>query len=219
MTTSEILVKRVATYVKSKLWGEPTGHDWYHAQRVLRMARILQREEGGNLSVIELAALVHDLGDYKKHDYNEYKGNLVLDAMMDILEINRDTQRRIMRIVSESQYKGSETKVPSTIEGKIIQDADWLETVGAIGIARGFATGGQIGRMMYDPDIKPRTGLNKLDYQKKKYEGTSLNYFFEKSLRLSEMMNTKTGKKIAKRRSEFLLSFIDEFIAEWNGIR
>ena len=213
------LIKRVAVYVKSQLWKENTGHDWHHVKRVLRMARILHKEEGGNLMLVELAALLHDLGDYKKHDYSEAKGNLILDAMMDILEIDRKIQETIMELVIESQYHGDETRVPSAAEGKILQDADWLDTVGAIGIARAFATGGHSGRVIHDPTIKPRTKLSKLDHQRKVQDSTSLNYFFEKSLKLPAMMNTKTGKIIAMQRIEFLKLFIKQFLAEWEGER
>jgi len=211
------IIKRVATYVKSHLFEDNTGHDWHHVVRVLRTARILYKEEGGNLMLIELSALLHDLGDYKKHDYSEKKGNLVLDAMMDILEIEREVQEEIMRIVIESQYRGEETEEPSTMEGRILQDADWLETLGAIGVARAFATGGYAGRLIHDPKIRPRTNLSKLDYQKKVKESTSLNYFFEKSLKLPDMMNTKMGKQIAIQRIEFLKKFIKQFLAEWEG--
>ncbi|MFH1789574.1 MAG: HD domain-containing protein [bacterium] len=213
------IVKKTAIYVKSKLMAEPTGHDWYHVERVWRMAKILQAEEGGDLLLVELASLLHDLGDYKRHDFSETKGNLVLDAMMDILDIDKETQSKIMQIVIESQYKGDETMSPSSLEGKIIQDADWLEALGALGIARSFATGGLVGRMMHNPCINPRKNLSKLDYQRKKYEGTSMNYFYEKSLRLPEMMNTNTAKKIAYARVEFMKNFIQEFLDEWEGVK
>ncbi len=219
MTYDSQLVRRVAKYVKSQLCKEHTGHDWYHAGRVIKNARILQREEGGDLMLIELSALLHDLGDYKKYDFNETKGNFALDAMMDILEINRHLQEDIMSIVIKSQYKGNETKTPNSIEGRIIQDADWLETLGAIGIARAFATGGQARRMLYDPTIKPRANLSKLDHQRKKTSGTSINYFFEKSLKLPNMMNTPTGKKIARHRVKFLKFYIKQFLSEWDGER
>lgn len=207
---------KVSNYVKIKLLNEPTGRDWYHVDRVRRMSRVLQAEEGGNLFLIELAGLLHDVGDYKKHGLNELKGNLVLDAIMDILEIDNEIQTMVMRIVSESQYNGIETKSPGSIEGKIIQDADWLECIGAIGIARSFAIGNDFGRPIYDPNRQPRPVLNRIDYQKKKFEGTSFNYFYEKSLKLPAMMNTKTGKRIAIARAKFLEEYIKQFLKEWN---
>jgi len=213
------LIKRTEIYVKDKLSGEHTGHDWYHVQRVRRTAMRIQKREGGDAFIVELTALLHDLGDYKKHGFSESKGNLVLDAMMDILEIERDLQKRVLRIVSRSQYKGDETKKPKTLECRIIQDADWLESLGAIGIARTFATGGTIERPIYDPDIKPRKKLSRIAYQKRKHEGTSFNYFYEKTIKLPKMMNTQTGKRIAERRVKFLKIFMEEFLAEWEGER
>ncbi len=211
------LIRKVATYVRSQLGKEHTGHDWFHAKRVLLMARRLQAEEGGDLMLIELSALVHDLGDYKRYDYSEAKGNLVLNAMMDILEIEREVQKKIMEIVIQSQYKGTDTKTPNSIEGRIIQDADWLDTLGAVGIARNFATSGDSGRVIYNPSIPPRANLNTIDYQKKKMESTAFNYFFEKSLRLPTLMNTETGRMIAGRRIKFLKLFIRQFLDEWDG--
>jgi len=213
------LVRRVATYVKSHLYKEHTGHDWFHALRVLEMARRLQKEEGGDLMLIELSALVHDLGDYKKYDFSESKGNFALTAMLDILDIERSIQEKIMKVVIQSQYKGRETKSPDSIEGKIIQDSDWLETLGAIGIARNFATGGHAGRVIYNPTIKPLSDLSKLDYQRKKSESTSFNYFFEKPLRLLNRFNTNTARKIATQRIKFLKLYINQFLGEWEGKR
>lgn len=210
------LLDKVSNYVKVKLINEPTGHDWYHVDRVRKIGRILQAEEGGDLFLIELASLLHEVGDYKKHGLNELKGNLVLDAIMDILEIDSEVQRKIMYIVIESQYKGIETKSPESIEGKVVQDADWLECVGAIGAARSFALGSDFGRPIHDPSRKPRPVLNRIDYQKKKFEGTSFNYFYEKSLKLPAMMNTKTGKKIAIARAKFLEEYMKQFLKEWN---
>ena len=211
------LIKRVAVYVKAQLYSEHTGHDWYHVRRVLKTSQILQNEEGGSLMLVELSSLLHDLGHYKRHEYNEAKGNLVLDAMMDILEIDRHVQKKIMTIVHESQYRGDSTKTPTTIEGKILQDSDWLETLGALGIARAFATGGSAGKLIYSPEIRPRTNLNQLSYQRKKTESTSFNYFFEKSLNLPNLMNTETGRRIATQRVDFLKKFIRQFIDEWEG--
>ncbi len=211
------LINKTAEYVKNKLLNEATGHDWYHVERVRKMARKLQAVEGGDLALVELAALLHDLGDYKQYEFDITKGNLVLRGMMDILEIDDETQKKIMQIVDESQYKGDETKAPSSLEGKIIQDADWLDALGAIGIARTFATGGRFKRVIHDPQRKPRKRINKDDYQRRKAEGTSLNHFYEKVLKLPALMNTKVARAIAEKRMKFIEEFIEEFLAEWNG--
>jgi uncharacterized protein len=197
------------------LSGEPTGHDWFHVERVWKTALKLHEQEGGDKELIELSSLLHDLGDYKFYGLSEIKGNLVLRGMMEVMEIESVLQEKIMKIISESQYKGDETKTPSTIEGKIIQDADWLDALGAIGVARTLATGGNIGRMIYDPNIKPRQRLSRRDYQMKKTESTSVNYFYEKTLKLPDMMNTETGKKKAQKRIKFVKFFLEEFLEEW----
>jgi len=211
------LVQKTAQYVKQKLFSEPTGHDWYHVERVWRIAKELQKKEGGDSEIIELAVLLHDLGDYKQYNFNETKGSLVLHGMMDILEIEEELQEKIINITLEAQYSGDDTKTPSSIEGKIVQDADWLDALGAIGIARVFATGGSIKRVLHDPERKPRKRLSKVDYQRHKQEGTSYNYFFEKILKLPKMMNTPTAKKIAQERVKFVKDFIRQFMSEWEG--
>lgn len=211
------LIEKTAEYVRAKLGNEHTGHDWYHVERVWKMAKRLQKEESGDLELVELTALLHDLGDYKQFQFNETKGSLVLHGMMDILEIDEMTQEKILDLVSEAQYNADETKSPSSLEGKIVQDADWLEALGAIGIARTFATGGSIKRIIHDPKRRPRKKLTKKDYQERKQEGTSVNYFYEKVFKLPSMMNTKTAKAIAEKRVEYIKNFIEEFEAEWNG--
>jgi len=219
MNPNPSLVQQTAAYVKAKLSNETTGHDWYHVERVWKMCIRLQKEEGGNLELLELTALLHELENYKQHEVDAVKGSLVLHGMMDVLDIDEAKQEKIIKAIDEAQFYGNETKVPSTLEGKILQDADWLETVGALGIARVFATGGFIHRAMHDPKRKPRRKMSKKDYQLRKQEGTSLNYFYEKSMKLPKMMNTKTGKIIAMKREQFLKNYIDEFLAEWEGER
>jgi len=211
------LVKKTSDYVRLKLLNEHTGHDWCHVERVWKTAKMLQETEGGNLELLELATLLHDLGDYKKYNFSEKKGGLALSAMMDVLEIEEEKQRKIIRIISEAEYKGGDTKVPSTIEGKILQDADNLDALGAIGVARTFATGGFIKRMMHDPKRKVRHKLCKEDFQLRKQEGTSLNYFYEKVLKLPSVMNTKKARVIAEKRVEFVKLFIDNFLLECKG--
>jgi len=209
------LIEKTADYVRLKLKDEPTGHDWLHVERVWKMAKYLQKKEGGNLELIELAALLHDLGDYKSYEFNEKKGNLVLLGMMDILEVEKDVQEEIIKIVNEAQWNADDTVVPSTLEGKIIQDSDWLDAIGAVGLSRTFTTGGKIGRIIYDPLRKPRAKINKKDYQIKKRESTSINQVYEKILKIPDRLNTKTAKTIAKSRIKFVKYFLEEFFCEW----
>lgn len=211
------LIKRAADYVKLQLSGEATGHDWHHVVRVWKTSRRLQSEEGGDLELIELAALMHDLGDNHLYEFDDKKGSLVLHGMMDVLEIEEDLQEKIIKIADELRYHGDTTKPASTLEGRIIQDADWLDVLGALGVARVFATGGRIKRVLHDPNIHPRSRFTARDYQLKKAEGTSVNYFYEKVLKLPKMMNTETAKRIAAKRAKYLESFIEEFLAEWKG--
>lgn len=214
---SSELVKTAAEYAKKKLVGEITGHDWFHVQRVWKMSKRLQAEEGGDTQVIELAALLHDLGDNNMYEFDDQKGFFILHGMMDVLEIEEDVQEKIIKIADELRYKGDGTKPASTLEGKIVQDADWLESLGAIGVARIFATGGRIKRMMHNPEITPRSRFTVKDYRYKKIEGTSFNYFYEKSFKLVKMMNTKTAKAIAEKRAKYLENFVEEFLAEWKS--
>lgn len=216
MITPE-LIEKTARYVKIKTLHEPAGHDWFHISRVWRMAKILQEREGGDRLLIEMAALLHNVGDHSYHDFNEVKGTLALTGMMDILEIEDDVKDRILEIVNFCRYKGIETTQPATLEAKIVQDANWLDSFGAIGIARNFAGGGYLGRPIHDPDIHERNKLTKIIYQTKKREGTSINAFYEKALHLPALMNTATARKIAEQKVKYLQQFLDEFTKEWDG--
>ncbi len=211
------LIKKTIEYVKKKLATEIGGHDWYHTERVLKMATQLQALEGGNLQIIQLAALLHDVGNYRDGNFNEKKWALVIKATMDILEIEPLIQQRILEIIEEAQFNGADTIVPSTIEGKIFQDAEWLDCLGAIGIARVFAEGARFKRVIYDPKRKVRHNLTKRDFQHHKQEGTSLHYFYEKSLHLPGLMNTGAARAIAAQRAEYIRHFVAEFLAEWKG--
>lgn len=217
MEITRDLLEKTAAYVKAKMLDEYTGHDWYHIERVWRTAKQIQAVEGGDLGVIELAALLHDLGDYKQYAFNEVKGSFVLRGMMDVLEIEEDLKERLVKIIDEAQYAGEATKKPISLEGKILQDADWLDAIGAIGIGRTFATGGFIKRVLHDPQKKPRENMGRGEYQFRKQEGTSFNYFYEKILKLPGMMNTVTAKAMAERRAKFVSEFLEEFKLEWKG--
>ncbi len=211
------LIEKTAAYVKAKMSDEHTGHDWHHIQRVRKMAKRIQEKEGGERDLIELAALLHELGDYKLHEFNKIKGSFVLLGMMDVLGIEDNLKDRLVKVIEESKFLGDETVKPRSIEGCILQDADWLDNIGAIGVARTFATGGSMKRMMHNPSKKPRGHLSKADYQFRKKDGTSINFFYEKVLKLPGMFNTETAKKIARHRVKFLEQFIKEFLAEWSG--
>lgn len=216
MITPE-LIEKAANYVKLKTANESAGHDWFHVQRVVRLAKLLQVKEGGDLPLIELSAYLHNVGDINFHEYSEEKGLLSLFGMMDVLEIDEELKHKVLEIVNFSKYRGDETKSAVSIEAKIIQDANWLDSMGAIGVARGFAAGGYLGRNIYDPAILVRKKLNKFEYQKKKRESTTINSFYEKAFKLPGLMNTQTAKKIAKYKTKAMRDFVDDFMKEWDG--
>ncbi|MFA7654314.1 MAG: HD domain-containing protein [Candidatus Magasanikbacteria bacterium] len=211
------LIKKAANYIKVKTYGEPTGHDWYHIERVRNMAKTLQVKEGGDLEKIELLALLHDLGDTRNYEFDNIKGSLMLRGMMDILDIEKKIQDDMIKSIVEIQYCGHDTKAPSTLEAKIVQDADFLDAMGAIGITRIFSTGGHISRILHDPNKKPRPKLSREDYLHRKQEGTSINYFYEKVLNLPKILNTNTAKSIAAERIKFTEIFLNQFNKDWKG--
>jgi len=217
MPINREIIDKTAAYVKAKMMGELTGHDWYHIDRVRQTAMKIQEKEGGDAGLIELAALLHDLGDYKLYEFNEVKGSFALRGMMDILGFDDELKEVLANIIDEAQFAGNDTIRPKTLEGRILQDADWLDSTGAVGIARTFATGGCLKRMFHDPRKKPRTRLNRADYQFRKQDGTSINHFYEKILQLPAMFNTKTAKQIVEHRMKYVEEYLKEFFAEWNG--
>lgn len=217
MAVDSVLIAKTARYVKLKTYYEPAGHDWFHIERVWIMAKYLQAKEGGDLALIEMAALLHNVGDHFHHEFNEEKGTLALFGMMDILEIGEPLKEKIIAIVNYCKYKGDETKPAGTLEAKIVQDANWLDSLGAIGVARSFAAGGYLGRIMYDPAVMVRTNLSKAVYQKKKREGTTINSFYEKALKLPALMNTPTARQMAEHKVRQIRNFIAQFMKEWEG--
>lgn len=213
------LVERTAEYVKRQLHHEPSGHDWFHVERVWKMARRLQAAEGGDLELIELAALLHNLGDYNYRfsQFSDRKGSLALYGMMEILEIEDGLKERVIDLIVEIRYGGVETSRPVSIEGKIVQDANFLDTLGAIGVARCFASGGYHRRPLFDPAIKPRKRLTKHAYLNKKQDSTSINSFYEKAFRTARAMNTPLAQRIAAARVEYVKAFVEQFMKEWQG--
>ena len=214
---SSELVKKTAEYVRKKMKGDPAGNDWFHLERVWKTAKRLQEKEGGDLELIELSALLHDLGDFRQYEFDEGRGSLILHGMMDILEIDDAKQEKIIAIVENTHFLGDDTKKPNTIEAKIVQDADWLDALGAVGVARVFAFGGRIKRAFHDPVLKPRKTLGKDEYLRRRREGTSYNQFYERILKLPGLLNTKTSRKMAKERLQFTRYFLKNFDEEWNG--
>lgn len=208
------IIARATAYVKEKFENEYSGHDWFHTLRVFRTATRIAEAEGADLETVQLAALLHDVDDRKlsPETYAEQK-----NARSFLAEngVEQCVICEICRIISEVSFVGSDSVVPSTLEGKCVQDADRLDAIGAIGIARAFAYGGNHNRLMYHPDIAPNPSMSKEEYIKS--NSTTVNHFYEKLFKLTDMMNTDTAKQIAKERDAYMKAFIAEFLNEWEG--
>ncbi|CEN79533.1 HD domain-containing protein [Paraclostridium sordellii] len=206
----EIKIRETTEFVRKKLLGEASGHDWFHIERVYNLAKFMAKKEGADTFIVEMSALLHDIDDWK-FSKNE---NLV-EIFLNEIEVEKIDIEKIKSIINTMSYKGG--VVDSTqysIEGMIVQDADRLDAMGAIGIARAFAYGGNKNRVIYDPSINPME-YRTLDEVKNKNNHT-INHFYEKLLKLKDLMNTETAKKIAHERHEFMEKYLNEFFYEWN---
>lgn len=207
-------ISKTIAFVKEQLNGAEAGHDWFHTERVWKIAKKISEKEGGNLLVVELAALLHDIADPKFHNGDEELAITISSNFMNSLEVPQDIIKEVLNIIQNISFKnrGEATSNPS-IELQIVQDADRIDAIGAIGIARTFNFGGFKNNLMYDPAIPPKLNMSKEEY--KKSNGTTINHFYEKLLLLKDYMNTETAKKIASERHDFMLKFLDEFYKEW----
>ena len=211
----EKILQEVATYVERKLSGEGSGHDWWHIVRVRNMAKNLALAEGGDSFICQLAALVHDLVDDKLVADEE----LALAEARDLLTragVAADQTDQVLTIIQAISYKGgSQNHLDLTLEGQIVQDADRLDAIGAIGIARTMAYSGYHGRVIHDPEVAARQNMTLEQYRS--HQGTAITHFYEKLLLLKDLMKTKTAKELAKGRHAFLEAYLDQFFAEWDG--
>ncbi len=209
-------------FVKKALSGEGSGHDWWHIVRVRNMAKtIAQKEKDVDICIIELASLLHDIADRKLNDGNVDKGVKKVNYFLDSISVDQKIIENVCEIIKTCSFASSfmpdgARRIMQTIEGKIVQDADRLDALGAIGIARTFAYGGSKGREIYNPQIAPHLPLTYNEYTKT--ETPSLNHFYEKLLLLKDLMNTSTAKKIATKRHVYIEQYLKEFYEEWNGI-
>ena len=210
------LVARVAEHVKAKFLEESSGHDWHHINRVRKLACQIAAQEGANQEVAELAALVHDIADWKFHDGDDTVGPREAERLLEKERASQDVIAQVVEIVRTISYKGAGMATPmKSLEGRCVQDADRLDAIGAIGIARCFAYGGHAGRQMYDPDVPPVLHATAEEYKASK--GHSLNHFYEKLLLLKDRMNTATGKRLAEERHRFMEEFVARFLDEWDA--
>ena len=202
-------------FVKEKLEGAEAGHDWFHIERVWKLSKKIAEQEGGNLEVIELSALLHDIADPKFHNGDETLALKISKDFLEEIHVNAKLIEQVLFVIKNISFKNrAEAPENPPLELQIVQDADRLDAIGAIGIARTFNFGGFKNNLMYHPEIKPNLGMNKEEY--KKSNGTTINHFYEKLLLLKDLMNTETAKKIASERHNFMLQFLDEFYKEWN---
>ena len=192
------------------------GQDWFHIERVYKNAILMAKEEDCDLTVVKLGALLHDIADSKFHDGDETIGPKTARAFLEGENVDEVTIAHVINIIENISFKGGNfEKKFSSIELEIVQDADRLDAIGAIGIARCFNYGGFKNRALYNPAIAPKLNMSKEEY--KNSESPTLNHFYEKLLLLKDKMNTETGKKIALERHKYMENFLSQFYAEWEG--
>ena len=209
------MTESVIKFVKGIFAYDCSGNDYHHTMRVYRLAMQIAEQENADMLIVQLAALLHDVDDVKlSPETHEAKKNAV--GFMKNNGVDDKVIASVCKIIDEVSFAGTDSVVPSTLEGKCVQDADRLDAIGAIGIARAFAYGGSKGRRIHNPDIKPMTNMNKADYNQN-HNSTSINHFYEKLLLLKDMMNTETAKKMAMHRQAVMEDFLEEFMAEWEG--
>ena len=209
-----LIIEKTRDFVKEKLYGEGSGHDWFHIERVYKLSKYIGEKENADLFVVEMTALLHDIDDWKFSQGTD-TDTTVTEKFLTSMNISENDINKIISIIKTMSFKGGVVdSTQNSIEGKVVQDADRLDAIGAIGIARTFAYGGNKGRQIYDPSINPMkfTSLE----QVKNEENHTINHFYEKLLKLKDLMNTKTAKEIAEKRHKFMENFLEEFYSEWN---
>jgi len=209
------IIQKTAEYIKQEFSEDSSGHDWWHIYRVWKNAITICEHEKADPFIVELAALLHDLDDWKFNDTGD-ETPLRAKAWLDSCGVEIPIADEVCEIIKHISYKGAgvENKMKS-LEGFIVQDADRLDAIGAIGIGRAFAYGGYKNRPMYDPESAPQMHATFEQYKNSK--SATINHFYEKLLLLKDMMNTPTAQKIAEQRHEVMLGFLDQFMKEWEG--
>lgn len=209
-------IEQTIDYVKKELEGAETGHDWFHIERVYKNALNLLKTEQANGQVVILGALLHDIADSKFHNGDETVGPQKAYEFMTAIEIEDEVKDHVVKIIENISFKGGNLdKKFYSKELEIVQDADRLDAIGAIGIARTFNYGGFKNNALHNPEIPPKLNMTKEEY--KNHRGTTINHFYEKLLLLKDLMNTETGKQLAQKRHEYMEGFLEQFFAEWEG--
>ncbi|WP_042352140.1 HD domain-containing protein [Bacillus massiliigorillae] len=215
MNQSE-MIRLTEEFVFELLSDEASGHDWWHIHRVTSLAKTIAEKEGADLFICEMAALLHDVADEKLNS-SEESGISKVRQWLRSLQVDGESSKHIIEIITTMSFKGGGQPPVKTLEGKVVQDADRLDAIGAVGIARVFAFSGAKGQLIYDPTIPVREQLTKEEYRKQKT--TAINHFYEKLLKLKGLMNTSYGKQMAEQRHAFMEEYLKTFLGEWQGIR
>lgn len=210
------IIQAVANHFKKEFAHESTGHDWFHIERVWKNAQLINKEENADGFVVELGALMHDIADHKFVENADEEAKKRTIELLTSLNVEQGIIDQVLHIILNCSFKGGvETNKMKSKEGLIVQDADRLDAIGAIGVARTFAFGGKFGSQIYNPEIEPMTFKNAEEYRNNRSH--TINHFYEKLLLLKDGMNTAAGKRIAEERHAFMEGFLQQFYAEWNG--
>ncbi|WOD45198.1 HD domain-containing protein [Hwangdonia lutea] len=217
MYNSEELINKTKTFVKEALADAEGGHDWFHTERVHKNALLISKSENVDVFIVQLAALLHDIADSKFNDGDDTIGPKIAREFLFKHNVDSAIIEHVVNIIenvsfNKSLEKGQKFK---SIELEVVQDADRLDAIGAIGIARCFNYGGFKNRALYNPDIPPNLNMSKAEY--KTSNAPTINHFYEKLLLLKDQMNTQTGREIAQKRHDYMLDFLNQFYAEWEG--
>lgn len=203
-------------FVKQKLENAEAGHDWFHIERVYKNALLIAQHEDCDIEIVKFGALLHDIADSKFNDGDETVGPRIAREFLVGQNVEKEKIEHVVNIIENISFKGGNfEKKFTSIELEIVQDADRLDAIGAIGIARTFNYGGFKNRQLYNPNIPPKMNMTKEEY--KNSDAPTLNHFYEKLLLLKDKMNTKTGKELAVNRHRFMENFLAQFYAEWEG--
>ena len=213
------VISQTTSFVKKTLEGAEGGHDWFHIERVYNNAKLIAKGENVNLFIVELGALLHDIADAKFHDGDESIGPKKAASFLRSIKVEEEIIEHIEHIIHYVSFKTSldqnHTKIYQSNELNVIQDADRLDAIGAIGIARAFNYGGFKNRSLFDPNIAPATNQDKESYKNSK--APTINHFYEKLLLLKDKMNTQTAREIAEKRHQFMELYLQQFYDEWDG--
>ena len=210
------IISETVAYVKDQLKNAEGGHDWFHIERVWNNARHIGLHEPVNMLVVELAALLHDIADSKFNDGDELVGPRKARKFLESKSVDSVTVEHVVKIIENVSFKGGGRHSDfSSKELDVVQDADRLDAIGAIGIARAFNYGGFKNRAIYDPEILPKLDMTKAEY--KSSTAPTINHFYEKLLKLKDLMNTSTGRRLAEQRHNFMRLYLEQFYNEWRG--